>query len=137
MSLQKIDHIGVAVPALAEAVEQYKLLGFRFGGTETVPEQKVNVAFFAIGQSNIELLEPTGPDSHVARFLGKRGPGVHHICIAVDDIDASLKAYKEAGVPLVDETPVIGAGGCRVAFLHPKAASGVLLELVEHKREHA
>lgn len=133
--MKKIDHIGIAVPELESAIEQYKSLGFEFHGTEDVPSQKVNTAFFEIGESHVELLEATAEDSPIAKFLGKRGPGIHHICIQVEDIEAALASYKEKGVRLINEQPVIGAGGHRVAFVHPKATSGVLLELLEPKKE--
>ena len=133
--MKKIDHIGIAVPALDSAVAQYRALGFPLDGIEAVPSQKVNTAFFPIGESHIELLEPSSEDSVIAKFLNKRGPGIHHICIEVDDIEAAMAEYREAGVCLVNEQPTIGAGGHRVAFIHPKSASGVLLELLERRRE--
>ncbi len=135
--IEKIDHIGVAVPDLKRAIEDYQALGFDFDKVETVESQKVRTAFFHVGESHVELLEPTGPDSVIAKFLEKRGPGVHHICVRVKDIDAALAAYKKAGVRLVNQEPFIGAGGCRVAFVHPKAAAGVLLELSQPPAEPA
>jgi len=132
--VKKIDHIGIAVADMDTAIAQYTAMGFEFHGQETVASQKVNTAFFEIGESHIELLEPTQPDSPVGKFLEKRGPGVHHICIQVDDIDAALLRFKEAGLQLINETPVIGAGGHRVAFVHPKSTSGVLMELLEPKK---
>ncbi len=131
--MKKIDHIGIAVPEQEAGIEQYKAMGFAFKGTETVAEQKVNTAFFDIGESHIELLEATDENSAVGKFLAKRGPGIHHICIQVEDIEATLAQYKAAGLRLINEEPVIGAGGHRVAFVHPKATSGVLLELLEPK----
>ena len=133
--MKKIDHIGIAVPDLASAIDQYKNLGFVFHKTEEVPQQKVNTAFFEIGESHVELLEATAEDSPISKFLSKRGPGIHHICVQVEDIDAALAQYKKAGVRLINEEPVIGVGGHRVAFVHPKATSGVLLELLENKAE--
>jgi len=127
--VKKIDHIGIAVPELNRAIETYKAMGFAFDKVETVESQKVNTAFFQVGDSHIELLEPADHDSPIAKFLEKRGPGIHHICVEVADIDAALAEYKKAGVRLIHETPFIGAGGCRVAFVHPKATGGVLLEL--------
>lgn len=132
--MKKIDHIGIAVPEMEAAIAQYKSLGFDFHGQETVASQKVNTAFFEIGESHIELLEPTEEDSPVGKFLAKRGAGIHHICIQVDDIEAALARYKAEGVRLINETPVIGAGGHRVAFVHPKSTSGVLMELLEPKK---
>jgi methylmalonyl-CoA/ethylmalonyl-CoA epimerase len=126
----KIDHLGIAVPDLAEAVRAYEALGFRVETLDAVPSEKVRAAFLPVGESHLELLEPTDPDSVIARFLGKRG-GLHHVCVLVEDIDAALESLKARGVALVDETPRIGAGGSRVAFVHPRAAGGVLLELKE------
>ncbi|CAM2009058.1 methylmalonyl-CoA epimerase [Acanthopleuribacter pedis] len=131
--MKKIDHIGIAVPELDSAVQQYQDLGFEFDHIEEVPEQKVRTAFFELGESHVELLEATDPASPIAKFLDKRGPGIHHLCVEVDDIEAALADYKAKGVRLVNETPVIGAGGHRVAFVHPKATQGVLLELLERK----
>ncbi|CAM2068389.1 methylmalonyl-CoA epimerase [Sulfidibacter corallicola] len=135
--MKKIDHIGIAVPELDAAIEQYQTLGFDFDHVEEVPEQKVKTAFFELGDAHVELLEATEPDSAIAKFLGKRGPGIHHICVEVDDIEAALAEYRAAGVRLVNEEPVIGAGGHRVAFVHPKATHGVLLELLERRSTDA
>ena len=133
--MKKINHIGIAVPELEAAVEQYKSLGFHYHGSEEVASQKVRTAFFEVGESHVELLEPTADDSPISKFLGKRGSGIHHICVEVDNIDEALASYKQAGVRLINEEPFIGAGGHRVAFVHPKATSGVLLELLEAKSE--
>ena len=124
----KIDHLGIAVPDLAQALEAYRKLGFEVEATQEVPTEKVRIAFLPVGESRLELLEPTDPSSTIARFLERRS-GLHHVCLLVEDIEQSLKALKAAGVPLIDQTPRVGAGGSRVAFLHPKAAGGVLLEL--------
>lgn len=129
--IEKIDHLGIAVQSLAEASELYRQLGFVHEGEETVPEQQVRVSFFKAGESHIELLEPTAPDSPIGRFLEKRGPGIHHLCVEVDDIDAALANYREQGIRLINPEPVVGAGGCRVAFVHPKSTYGVLIELKE------
>jgi methylmalonyl-CoA/ethylmalonyl-CoA epimerase len=126
----KIDHLGIAVPSLAEATRTWEALGFRVEATHDVPTEKVRTAFLPVGESHLELLEPTSPDSVIARFLEKR-PGLHHVCVTVDDLDGALAELKERGVRLLDERPRPGAGGCRVAFVHPKAAGGVLLELKE------
>lgn len=130
--LKKIDHLGIAVPELEKAIVLYtSLLGKGPDHIEEVTDQKVRAAFFKIGESNFELLEPTAPDSPISKFLEKRGGGIHHVCVEVDDIDACLADYKAQGVELIDETPRIGAHGKRVAFVHPKATGGVLLELSE------
>ena len=129
--MNKIDHLGIAVPNLEEGIETYTKLGFTFLKTEDVPEQKVNTAFFEVGESHIELLQATSEDSAIAKFLAKNRPGLHHVCVEVDDIEATLAQYKAQGIRLVNEEPVIGAGGCRVAFVHPKSTAGVLLELKE------
>jgi methylmalonyl-CoA epimerase len=126
----KIDHLGIAVKSLAEAVPAWEALGFEVGARHDVPTEKVRTAFLAVGESQIELLEPTDPGSVIARFLERRS-GLHHVCVLVDDIEQALRELKAKGVPLVDEAPRVGAGGSRVAFVHPQAASGVLLELKE------
>ena len=133
MKILKIDHLGIAVASLAEAVKSYEALGFRVDETHEVPTEKVRAAFLAVGESHLELLEPTDPASVIARFLEKRS-GLHHVCVLVDDIEQALAELKARGVPLVDEKPRPGAGGCRVAFVHPKAAAGVLLELKEERK---
>jgi methylmalonyl-CoA/ethylmalonyl-CoA epimerase len=130
MKLLKIDHLGIAVKDLAEALQSWKALGFDVEAMHDVPTERVKTAFLPIGETHLELLEPTDPTSVIAKFLEKRS-GLHHVCVLVDDIDESLRALKARGVLLVDEVPRVGAGGCRVAFVHPKAAGGVLLELKE------
>jgi methylmalonyl-CoA/ethylmalonyl-CoA epimerase len=129
----KIEHIGIATSGIDEALKFWRdALGLEVTHRETVEEQKVRVAMLPVGEPRIELLEPTGDDSPVAKFLEKRGAGIHHIAVRVNDIRASLARLKESGARLIDETPRVGAGGCLVAFVHPSAAGGVLLELVEH-----
>ncbi len=129
---QKINHIGIAVKSLAASLPFYRdILGMKFEGTEEVAEQKVRVAFLVVGESRIELLEPTAADSPVARFLEKNGEGIHHLAYQVEDLAAALAALKEQGVRLVDEVPRRGAHGTRIAFLHPKSSGGVLTELCE------
>jgi len=129
---KKISHIGIAVTSIDEALPFYtEVLGLEFEGTEVVEEQKVKVAFLAIGESRIELLEPTAPDSPVAKFLEKHGPGVHHLAYQVEGLEERLAALKGQGVRLIDETPRTGAHHTRIAFLHPKASGGVLTELCE------
>ena len=129
----KIDHLGIAVPRLDEAVAAYEALGFRVETTHDVPTEKVRAAFMPVGDSHLELLEPTDPTSVIARFLEKRA-GLHHVCVLVDALDAALEGMEARGVPLLDRSPRVGAGGCRVAFVHPKGAGGVLLELKERER---
>jgi len=124
----KIDHLGIAVKDMAEAKRAWEALGFRIEAEHEVPTEKVKAAFIAVGESHLELLEPTDPSSAIAKFLERR-TGLHHICVLVDDIEKSMAEMKAAGAQLLDETPRIGAGGCKVAFIHPKSAAGVLLEL--------
>lgn len=124
----KIDHLGIAVKDMTEAKRAYEALGFRIDSEHDVPTEKVKAAFITVGESHLELLEPTDPTSAIAKFLEKRS-GLHHICVLVDDIEKSMAEMKAAGAQLLDEVPRIGAGGCRVAFIHPKSAAGVLLEL--------
>ena len=129
----KLEHIGIATRALDEALTFWRdALGLEVVHTEVVEEQQVRVAMLPVGEPRIELLEPTGADSPVAKFLEKRGAGVHHIAVRVDDIRAALRRLKESGARLIDETPRVGADNCLVAFVHPSSANGVLLELVEH-----
>lgn len=133
MKVLKIDHLGIAVPRLDEAVAAYEALGFAVESTHDVPTEKVRAAFLPVGESRLELLEPTDPSSVIARFLEKRS-GLHHVCVLVEDIEEALVELKARGVETIDEKPRAGAGGCRVAFLHPRAAGGVLLELKEARR---
>ncbi len=131
---RKISHIGIAVHSLEAATPLYRdILGMAFEGTEEVAEQKVRVAFFAVGESRIELLEPTSPDSPVAKFIEKNGEGIHHIAYEVDDLQAALGELQGQGVRLVDTSPRRGAHGTSIAFLHPKATGGVLTELCQPK----
>ena len=131
MELKRVDHVGIAVKNLDESVKFYESLGFKATGYEVVAEQKVKVAFLPCGDSEVELLESTEPDGPIARFIEKNGPGIQHIAIRVDDIDKALEELKEKGVRLIDQTPRYGAGGARIAFVHPKATGGVLLELTQ------
>jgi len=130
VTVLKIDHLGIAVKDLAEATKAWEALGFRVEGLHEVPSEKVRAAFLPVGESQLELLEPSQPDSVIARFLERRA-GLHHICFLVDDLDGALAQLKARGVPLLDETPRVGAGGCRVAFVHPRGTGGVLVELKE------
>ena len=130
MNKPVLDHIGIAVKSL-ESAKIYEALGLTIDHVEVVETQKVKTAFLSVGDSNLELLEPTTPDSTIAKFIEKRGEGIHHICLRVDDLDAHLARLKEQGFRLINEHPVPGAHGCRVAFLHPSAGNGVLIELSE------
>lgn len=130
--LTKIDHIGVAVHSLEEALPFYRdALGMTLEGTEEVPSQKVKVAFLVIGASKIELLEPTAPDSPIAKFLEKNGPGTHHVAYRVEEIVSAIAKLQEAGVRMIDATPRDGAHGARIAFIHPKSSGGVLTEICQ------
>lgn len=130
----KVDHIGIAVKDLEQAMKFYlEELGLSSAGTEVVEEQKVKVAFLPCGDSELELLESTSPDGPIAKFIEKNGEGIQHIALRVDNIEAALAALKERGVRLIDEKPRYGAGGARIAFLHPKATGGILLELSERE----
>jgi methylmalonyl-CoA/ethylmalonyl-CoA epimerase len=130
----KIDHIGIATGGIAEVAKFYReALGLQIEEIEEVAEQKVRVAMLPIGESRIELLEPTTDDSPISKFLAKRGPGIHHVAIQVEDIRESLRKMKDEGARLIDEEPRTGAGGCLVAFVHPSSTGGVLVELVEHQ----
>jgi methylmalonyl-CoA/ethylmalonyl-CoA epimerase len=130
----KIDHIGIATGGIEEVANFYReALGLNFAEVEEVSEQKVRVAMLPIGESRIELLEPTTSDSPISKFLAKRGPGIHHVAIQVDDIRESLRKMKQEGARLIDEEPRKGAGGCLVAFVHPSSTGGVLVELVENQ----
>ena len=126
-----LDHIGIAVKSIDAATKIYEDLGLRVEHVETVETQKVRTAFLSVGDATLELLEPSAPDSTIAKYIEKRGEGIHHICLRVDDIDAQLARLKERGYRLINEAPVPGAHGCRVAFLHPAAGNGVLIELSE------
>ncbi len=127
--------MGVAVGSIDAALEIYQALGLSEAKREVVPGQKVQVAFLPVGESNVELLEPTSPDSPVAKFLEKRGGGVHHLCFAVEDLEGALADLSGRGFRLIHTAPVPGAGGKRVAFLHPEAGGGVLIELSEKMEE--
>jgi methylmalonyl-CoA/ethylmalonyl-CoA epimerase len=130
MQVHKINHLGIAVADLDSAVQVYERLGLTVNQVIQVPEQKVRVAFVAVGESTIELVQPTSPDSTVARYLEQKGEGLHHLALEVEDIGAALAELKAQGVRLVDERPRRGAEG-QIAFLHPKSTGRVLIELVE------
>ena len=131
----KIDHIGIAVKSLAEAVKIYEdTIGLRVSGYETVEDQGVNLAMIPIGDSRIELLEPLHADSPVEKFMAKRGEGIHHIAVSVDNIEEALERFKASGARLIDAVPRRGAHNSKIAFIHPASMKGVLLELVEHAK---
>lgn len=132
MKIRHIDHIGIAVRSIQEAGKFYTdVLGLAIEDVENVPDQKVNVAFLPITDSEVELLESTLPDGPVARYIDSRGEGVQHIAFRVESIEEALEELKAKGVRLIDETPRNGAGGARIAFIHPKETHGVLVELCE------
>jgi methylmalonyl-CoA/ethylmalonyl-CoA epimerase len=133
----KINHLGIATKGIDEALKFWEdALGLENVHTEIVEDQKVRVAMLPIGESRIELLEPTSEDSPIQKFLEKRGGGIHHIAVEVEDIGAALLKLKQQGARLIDESPRIGAEGCLVAFVHPSSANGVLLELVQSDNKH-
>ena len=132
MKVLKIDHLGIAVNSIDDGKKFWSdVLGLEFEGTETVEEQKVTTAFFPVGQSEVELLESTAPDGPVAKYIDKKGQGIQHIAFRVENIDEALDELKEKGIQLIDQKPRIGAGGAKIAFLHPKATGGVLVELCQ------
>ena len=132
MKILKIDHLGIAVNSIEDGKSFWSgVLGLDFEGAETVAEQKVTTAFFPVGDSEVELLESTAPDGPVAKYIEKRGQGIQHVAFRVENIDEALAELKEKGVQLIDQQPRIGAGGAKIAFLHPKATNGVLVELCQ------
>ena len=136
MSME-IDHLGIAVNSIDESLRFYRdALGMEISARETVPHERVNVAMLPIGDSRIELLEPADPDSTIARFLGKRGPGLHHIALRVDNLAAAVERLKAAGAQLLNE-PCAGAGGHTYVFVHPASTGGVLLELVQSPKRQS
>ncbi|QCQ21324.1 methylmalonyl-CoA epimerase [Desulfoglaeba alkanexedens] len=134
MKVLKVDHIGIAVKSIDAAKKLYHdILGLDDAGSETVEEQKVTTAFFPVGDTEVELLESTAPDGPVAKYIEKRGEGIQHIAFRVENIEAALAELKEKGIQLIDEKPRRGAGGAKIAFLHPKSTYGVLVELCERE----
>jgi methylmalonyl-CoA/ethylmalonyl-CoA epimerase len=132
MKILKIDHIGIAITHLDESKKFWTdVLGLEFSGSETVEEQKVTTAFFPVGESEVELLESTASDGPVARYLKKKGEGIHHIAFRVENIQAALEELKAKGIKLIDEKPRKGAGGAKIAFVHPESTNGILVELCE------
>jgi methylmalonyl-CoA/ethylmalonyl-CoA epimerase len=134
MKTLKVDHIGIAVQSIGEALKFYSdILGLKLAGEEVVQEQKVKTAFLPIGDTEVELLESTAPDGPIAKFIEKKGEGIQHIAFLVDNIEEALKELGEKGVKMIDQKPRMGAGEKRIAFLHPKDTYGVLVELCEKK----
>lgn len=133
MRILKIDHIGIAVKNLAESARLYEMLGIQSTGSEVVAEQKVKVSFFPVGGSEIELLESTSPDGPIARYIEKNGEGIQHLALRVDNIEEALAELKANGIRLIDEKPRYGAGGAKIAFVHPKSTGGILLELSQRE----
>lgn len=133
--IPKVDHIGIAVRSIDEARRFYEALGLEVAAIEEVPQEKVRVAMIPCGETRIELLEATAPDSPIAKFLERRGPGVHHVCFASTDVVGDGEALRAAGIELLRPEATAGAGGSRVHFVHPKSAEGVLVELAEGGHE--
>lgn len=132
MKILKIDHLGIAVHSIEDGKKFWNdVLGLSFEGAETVAEQKVTTAFFPVGESEVELLESTAPDGPIAKYIEKKGTGIQHVALRVENIEAALEELKQKGVQLIDQTPRRGAGGAKIAFLHPKATGGVLVELCQ------
>jgi len=130
MKLLRINHLGIATAGLAEAVDRMaRLFDMEADHVEAVPEQKVKTAFFPVGESSLEFLESTEAEGPIGKFIAKRGPGIHHVCFEVDDIETAVKTLVAKGVRMIDAVPRSGAHGCRVAFIHPSETGGVLMEL--------
>jgi len=136
MKISHIEHIGIAVKNLESSIRFYEeILGLKCYGIEEVKDQKVRTAFFQVGQTKIELLESTDPEGPIAKFIEKKGEGIHHIAFATETIEKQLEELKEKGIQLIDEKPRKGAEGLDIAFLHPKSTLGVLIELCENKNK--
>ena len=132
MKVIKIDHLGIAVNSIEKGKEFWMdVLGMEFTGSETVEAQKVTTAFFPVGESEVELLESTSPDGPIAKYIDKKGTGIQHVAFRVENIEEALQELKDKGIRLIDEKPRNGAGGAKIAFLHPKATAGVLVELCQ------
>ena len=130
--IQKLDHIGIAVANLEDALKLYsEVLGLNLAGTEIVEEQKVRVAFLPVGDTEVELLESTSPDGPIAKFIEAKGQGIQHMAFKVDNIEEAIEEMKAKGMRMIDEKPRYGAGGAKIAFMHPKSSNGVLIELSE------
>jgi methylmalonyl-CoA/ethylmalonyl-CoA epimerase len=136
MNISHIEHLGIAVKSLEQAIPYYEqILGLKCYAIEEVADQKVKTAFFKVGQTKIELLEPTSPESTIAKFIEKRGEGIHHIAFSVDSVQKSLDEVAEKGIQLIDKAPRGGAEGLEIAFLHPKSTTGVLTELCQDPKK--
>ncbi|MDR3287307.1 MAG: methylmalonyl-CoA epimerase [Prevotellaceae bacterium] len=136
MNISHIEHLGIAVKSLEQAIPYYEeILGLKCYSVEEVADQKVKTAFFKVGQTKIELLEPTSPESTIAKFIEKRGEGVHHVAFAVDSVQKSLDEVAAKGVQLIDKAPRGGAEGLNIAFLHPKSTVSVLTEFCEYPQQ--
>jgi methylmalonyl-CoA epimerase len=135
--IEGMDHIGIAVASIEEARGFYEALGLAIAEIEEVPHEQVRVAIIPCGSIRIELLEPTSSDSPIARFLERRGPGLHHLCLRSNDVAAEDRGLRRQGFDLLRERPTLGAGGAQVQFVHPKSAGGVLLELSQPKAGHS
>jgi methylmalonyl-CoA/ethylmalonyl-CoA epimerase len=134
MKITNIEHIGIAVKNVKEAINFYEnILGLKCYGTEDVEDQKVKTAFFKLGETKIELLETTEPDGPIGKFIGKKGEGIHHIAFTVEDIEQSINEVESQGIKLINNSPYPGAEGFEVVFLHPKSTGGVLIELCGKK----
>ncbi|MCT4565938.1 MAG: methylmalonyl-CoA epimerase [Maledivibacter sp.] len=134
MKVLKVDHIGIAVKNLDETLKFYtEALGLEVQGTETVEEQKVKVAFLPLGDTEVELLESTSPDGPIAKYIEKKGEGIQHVAFKVENIEEAIEHMKSKGFRMIDEKPRYGAGGAKIAFMHPKSSHGVLVELSERQ----
>lgn len=134
MNISRVDHIGIAVKSIEESLKFYEgILGIKSVAREEVEDQKVITAFLPLGDTEVELLQSTSEEGPIAKFIDKKGEGIHHIAFRVDDIEKALEELKAQGIRLIDEVPRIGAGGAKIAFIHPKATNGVLIEISERE----
>jgi methylmalonyl-CoA epimerase len=132
IKVKRIAHVGIAAKSTGEVLPFYELLGLELSAPEELPRQGVTASFLPVGEGEIELLEPLGTESGVAKFLERRGEGIHHLCLEVEDIDGAVKELLAAGIEMIDQAPRPGAEGHRVAFVHPRSTHGVLVELAGH-----
>lgn len=134
MNISRVDHIGIAVKSIEDTLKFYEgALGIKCTGQEVVEDQKVKTAFLPVGDTEVELLESTYEDGTIAKFIEKKGEGLHHLAFRVDDIEKALEELKAQGIRLIDEKPRLGAGGAKIAFIHPKSTNGVLVEISERE----